>query len=137
MSRTIDYFTQARERGLQAARAHAWASFTETGVLPLAPLDPGPILVGATAPLGTVVTLVGMACPTGRVHERRDGTLERIVPGAFAAFLSAQPVVTAYLNHAHTKVLGSTSAGTLEVWECSAGLGFVSRSRPRMTPRAR
>ncbi len=113
-----------RDRRVEIARDDAWTRFEQTGVLSLGPLTPGPILVGTTAPLGTTTMLVGMACPTNRVHTRQDGTRERILPGAFKEFLRTQPPICAYMNHDHGHLLGSTSGGQLEVSEVSAGLVF-------------
>ena len=116
-------FDRERARCLGVARDDAWARYEETGVLSLGPLNPGVILVGASVPRGTTTTVVGMACPTERIHSSGDRR-ERILPGAFKAFLSTAPPISAYLNYQHTQLLGSTSGGTLRVWECSAGLAF-------------
>jgi HK97 family phage prohead protease len=69
--------------------------------------------------------LVGYAAVFNSLSEPLDGFKEKIRPGAFARAISNHADVRALLNHDPSKVLGRTSAGTLELSEDRHGLRSV------------
>jgi HK97 family phage prohead protease len=69
--------------------------------------------------------LVGYAAVFNSLSEPLQGFREKIRPGAFARAISNHADVRALLNHDPSKVLGRTSAGTLELSEDRHGLRSV------------
>lgn len=68
-------------------------------------------------------TLAGHAIVFGALAETR-GHYEAIAPGAFDDTLKSGQDVKAFWAHDQSKVLGSTKAKTLRLWEDDRGLAF-------------
>lgn len=69
-------------------------------------------------------TLVGYAALFNVDAQLGYGFTERIAPGAFTNALKRKDDVRALFNHDANHILGRTTAGTLELWEDTKGLGF-------------
>jgi uncharacterized protein len=78
---------------------------------------------------GPLPTIIGYAAIFDRLSSPilgNDGAwfVERVRRGAFAAVLRTRPDVAAVIEHDQHLSLGSTSAGTLRLWEDDDGLRF-------------
>ena len=88
------------------------------------------------AVVGKAATIEGHASVFTKDSEVMQGFegpfVERIRPGAFKRTLRENPDIRAFVEHDRTKVLGRTTAGTLDVREDSTGLK-VSITPPATT----
>jgi Escherichia/Staphylococcus phage prohead protease len=66
----------------------------------------------------------GYAARYGVLSHNLGNFKERIAPGAFDQILRSKPDVVALVNHDANKVLGRTTAGTLQLRSDSDGLNF-------------
>lgn len=68
--------------------------------------------------------LVGYAALFNVRSQELGGFYEELAPGCFARCLRKKPDIVCLLNHNNDKILGRTTAGTLQVKEDSKGLWF-------------
>lgn len=74
--------------------------------------------------------LVGYAALFGVRSQDLGGFYEELAPGCFSRCLRTHPDIVCLFNHNNDKVLGRTTAGTLEVREDTKGLWFSCEVAP-------
>src|SRR5215472_15711226 len=68
--------------------------------------------------------LEGVAASYDKLSEDLGGFKERISTGAFSRSIREGHEVVALLNHDHSRILGRTKSGTLNIFDVAKGLGF-------------